>query len=240
MTFLDEVARRAASGNCDFRGDRVTIALVNNGSNDGSLKRLRLEKDCGVRVLVAPGLCVGAVRNFGARTLRCDFLVFLAADCLIGTSYFTDLDQLLSDRELDVTGSRYALPKDPCWIEKAWHLLHERNWVGSVPYINAGNFVIRRDVFVAHEGVSEDLQSGEDAEFCQRLRLAGLVVEEVPEVRAEHLGNPKSLTAFFRKQVWHGRGALSTAKRNWICSARHCLSHSWRPSVGLYFWDGAF
>ena len=54
--------------------------------------------------------------------------------------------------------------------------------------------------------------TGEDAEFGQRLNAAGYRIHAHPALRAIHLGNPKSVRQFFRRQVWHGIGMFGTVE----------------------------
>jgi hypothetical protein len=49
---------------------------------------------------------------------------------------------------------------------------------------------------------------GEDTEICTRLRAVGHRIWESQRLRVVHLGNPKSVGAFFRKQAWHGVSVL--------------------------------
>ena len=114
-----------------------------------------------------------------------------------------------SQDDVDALGSRYALPDNAHWIEKAWFSKGTKG-SGQTNYINAGNFAVKRSVFNTSGGFDGALSSGEDAEFCLRLSTSGFVVMNYEDVRAVHLGNPKSLTAFFKQQYWHSFGMLGT------------------------------
>jgi len=134
---------------------------------------------------------------------------------VIPGDYFHRAAAVLAAGGADATGSRYALPTDPPprWIERTWHELHWRPGDGYVPYVPAGNFIVSRAAFEAVGGFREALATGEDAELCQRLGAAGYRIYEAQSVVAEHLGNPKTLRAFFRQQVWHGLGQFGTVRR---------------------------
>jgi cellulose synthase/poly-beta-1,6-N-acetylglucosamine synthase-like glycosyltransferase len=196
---------------CERYGPAV-IVLADNGSTDGSLAFARQWLSPNLRLLEVPGLAVGAVRNRAAAACSGDLVVFLDADCLVDDDYLINVERAFASRRLDAAGCRYSLPPDPHWIEEAWDQLHWPIVEGSVPYINAGNFVVRREVLRASGGFDEILRSGEDAEFCFRLCQGGWSVTQTEAIRAVHLGNPTTVTGFFKKQLWHGQGAMGTAR----------------------------
>lgn len=192
------------------------IVFVDNGSTDGSVEFLRAR--CGDRatILRRPDGNVGEVRNVGAAHGTGRFLAFVDADCVVSEDCFERALDVLRRTGADATGSTYALPSDPHWVERTWFRLHTRRVNGYVTHLNAGNFFCRRAAFEDVGGFDPELESGEDAELCQRLDAAGHPIYEAHEVEAVHLGNPKSARDFFAKQRWHGRGALGTFRRNWL------------------------
>jgi glycosyltransferase involved in cell wall biosynthesis len=188
------------------------LIIVDNGSTDGSWAWLVANAPRGTSLVQEHGVRVGAVRNAGVRHARGGVLSFLDADCLVGPDYLRRAEAALARSGCAVTGSRYALPDRPHWIERSWDALHAGRGDGAVPYINAGNLVVRREAFEAVGGFDPALESGEDAELCARLRRAGYCLSQAGDVRAVHLGNARTLGAFYRKQLWHGMGALGTAR----------------------------
>lgn len=196
-------------------GARVELIIIDNGSTDGSWELLQGSWSALARVSRVPGVNVGAVRNRGAAEAKGSILSFIDADCVVPPDYFDQALQVLSRTGADATGSTYALPPEPAWVERTWFRLHEPRAPGPVPYLNAGNFICRVGPFRALGGFDEALQTGEDAELGMRWRRAGYEIFEDPSVVALHLGNPKSLGHFFRKQRWHGLGALGTFSHHW-------------------------
>jgi glycosyltransferase involved in cell wall biosynthesis len=207
MRFLPEVLP-ALLAEGRRRGD-VEFIFVDNGSTDGSLDALaHLGDDCAV--LQLPGKSIGALRNAGAREARGRLVSFIDADCLIGESYFDAAIDDLRSSGASATGCVYDLPARPGWIEAAWQALHAAGTARFVEYLNAGNLVVERDAFLSVGGFREDLPTGEDAELGQRLNASGHRIHANPAVRAIHLGNPKTLRQFYRRQVWHGVGMFGT------------------------------
>jgi glycosyltransferase involved in cell wall biosynthesis len=186
------------------------LVLVDNGSTDGSAAYMREHYSGRARILEAIGARVGQVRNVGAVGVRSDILAFIDSDCVIGPDYFTVMRRVFANRQIEATGATYALPTEPRWIERTWDALHAARPRGVAPWINAGNFAIRREVFEELGGFDADLRSGEDTQLGARLCDRGYVIYEEPDLRAVHLGNPKTVRGFFRKHVWHGMGILGT------------------------------
>jgi glycosyltransferase involved in cell wall biosynthesis len=191
------------------RHGRAELLVVDNGSTDGSFDFARgiVGEEFTHRLLHAS---IGAVRNFGAARARGAYLGFVDADCLVGPEYVAAMARVFRELALAATGASYELPDRPHWIERVWFGMHDRRGDGPRAYLNAGNFAIRRDAFDSVGGFDERLETGEDAELGLRLTGAGHRILEDRTVRAVHLGNPKSLRAFFRKQVWHGLGMFGT------------------------------
>ncbi len=219
------------------------VIFVDNGSTDGSLQFLQSLEGPSVHVLSCPEGKVGGLRNLGAARARGRYLSFIDADCVVGEGYFFDALRVLSETGAAVTGSLYALPDAPHWTERVWFPLHSLAEDGWTSYLNAGNLFCERSAFDSVGGFDATLESGEDTELCQRLRASGLRIYSSVRVRAVHLGNPKSLRAFYRKQVWHGLGGLGTFSQDpfdkvvwmtaahWLFVAAAVALWALRPSV---------
>jgi len=192
------------------------VVVVDNGSTDGSLEFLRERWGDRVAILELPGPTIGAVRNFGARKAQASVLSFVDADCVITPDYFQRAFEVLERTGAAATGGPYDLPAEPHWVEDAWHRLHDRPGEREAGYVPAGNFVCRRAAFERVGGFDEIILTGEDAELCQRLWDSGYTIVQSPAVAAVHLGNPKSLRHFFRKQRWHGLGMFGTFRNRWL------------------------
>ena len=185
------------------------VLVVDNGSTDGTRA---LCESRGIPVHSAPQLRVGAVRNRGASIARGRLLAFLDADCVPGDGWLT---AAVGSQEIEpcLTGSTYALPKDAHWIEAAWFATEDG---GRRPatHINAGNLIIPATTYRSIGGFDESLASGEDFELAQRARSVVPVVSD-DRIRVVHLGYPKTLRRFVQREIWHGLGALASARHDW-------------------------
>ncbi|MCE5245991.1 glycosyltransferase [bacterium] len=187
------------------------LVVVDNGSAD---RTVEIGRALGAPVVAAPGETIGALRNIGARETGGEALAFVDADCVLDAGWRDAVERALDDPRVAATGAKYLVPDGARWIESAWFSQRRRR-AGPASYINSGNLVVRRQAFSAVGGFAEDLWTGEDAELGLRLAQAGFLVFEDPRIAAVHLGNPKTLRAFYRKQRWHAAGMLGTFRRSW-------------------------
>jgi GT2 family glycosyltransferase len=195
------------------RAGEVEITYVDNGSTDGTVAFLESLSPAEVSVRPFGGSSIGALRNFGARMARGQYLSFIDADCEIPESYFVNAVEVLEITRASATGCETHAPEPPHWIEGTWHDLHYVGRTRDVHYLNSANFFITKDAFEQVGGFREDLITGEDSEIGQRIRKAGFRIREDVRLKAVHLGNPQSIRAFYRRTVWHGLGMFATVTR---------------------------
>ncbi|MGH9509180.1 MAG: glycosyltransferase [Terriglobales bacterium] len=204
---LDSVLRAA-----DHYGEAEVI-VVDNGSTDGTYEWMQQEHGPTLRILRLPEVTISAVRNHGARQARGEYLSFIDSDCLVPENYFDRAMEVFRAVPADAAGCECELPPEAGWMEETWVRLH---WIqdGYVSYLYGANFLIRRSAFEKVGGFDEGLLTGEDAELAQRLLAAGFKVYRAQAISAVHLRNPKTLYAFFQKQIWHGLGMFGTVRGN--------------------------
>jgi glycosyltransferase involved in cell wall biosynthesis len=188
----------------------VELIYIDNGSTDGSREFLQSWESNGLRKHEVDGGTIAGMRNLGARQSSGDYLSFIDSDCSVPENYFEQAIEVLRSTGAAATGCEIHVPEDPHWLESAWHDLHYFGRERFVPYLNSGNFFVSRAAFQAVGGFREDMVTGEDAEIGQRLISAGHKIFASPRVKAIHLGNPKSIREFYRRNVWHGLGMFGT------------------------------
>jgi glycosyltransferase involved in cell wall biosynthesis len=196
-----------ALADVDYPAEKVEVIVVDNGSTD---RTRTIAEDHGATVLVSPGATVAGLRNLGASRSTGAVLAFLDADCLPVREWLTRAVESLR-AGAGVTGSRVAAPEQTTWVERAWFQPAPQGRQ-TVSYINSGNLIVGRPLFEALGGFSEALTTGEDSEFCRRARVRASVIAD-EGIRVVHLGNPKTLRQFLRREMWHGLGALEPSAR---------------------------
>ena len=192
--------------------DDVEIIVVDNGSNDGSSI---VASDAAATVLSAPDQSVAQLRNIGAAVARSDILAFADADHVLGSEWIrTAVDLLGRNRSCGAVGAMYRAPADGTWVQRAYDRLRGRR-VGNQPveWLGAGNMAVRRDAFERVGGFDSSLVSCEDVDLCKRLRAAGFGIVADDRLVTVHRGDPATLEALFRGELWRGRGNLAVSFR---------------------------
>jgi glycosyltransferase involved in cell wall biosynthesis len=195
---------------------QAELILVDNGSTDGSYEFLQSECGARAKILQIPGVTISTLRNRGAQVSQGEFISFIDSDCVVPPTYLVAAIEVFRSVEADAAGCEYELPRQAKWLEETWHYLHWRARDEYVPYLYSGNFMVRRSVFEKAGGFDESLVTGEDAEFGLRLTSMGFKIYRTEQIPAVHLGNPKTMSGFFRKQVWHSLGMFGSVDISWL------------------------
>lgn len=187
------------------------VIVVDNGSTDGSGDVARAH---GARVISAPGLRVGAVRNAGAREARGRIVAFVDADNEVADTWLTGCAEALADARVGAAGLPYQAPPDATWVQRLYDLLRWRPASRSdTEWLSAGNMALRREVFEHLGGFDETLEACEDVDLCARVRRAGLRAVAEPAMASIHHGDPRTLGALFLGELWRGRDNLRVSLR---------------------------
>jgi hypothetical protein len=155
---------------------------------------------------------VAQVRNWGASRGSGRYLCFLDCDVTVPEGYFDRLVALFDRKVAEALGCELGIPDDPHWSERVWWQLTVSTGDRYCKYLNSGNFAITRAMFDAVGGFPEDFETAEDTEICVRILAQGGRIYQSDELFGVHLGNPKSVAAFFRRMRWHGLG-ISDGRR---------------------------
>lgn len=191
----------------------VDVVVIDHGSSDGSRELAASLCEGRANVIERASGTIGALRNAGSRLGSAPVISFIDGDCVLPLDYFQNLRSVLGQHAVDATGCRVDYPVDGPWVERVWHELHRaKEGDGPRSYINSGNFAVRREAFELVGGFDEGLVTGEDTELGQRLAASGFVVWEARSLAVCHIDNPKTLTEFWRKEVWHGLGMYSSGR----------------------------
>ena len=179
------------------------LIIVDNGSTDGTADIARSYSEAWL--LKAQG-SVGAARNIGAARAQGSILVFLDADVRLTASWRSAIGGVLSELLVSprlVTGSTVGIPPRPSIIERYWFYPATRT---PRRYVNSGHLIIGQQFFRELGGFDARLVTGEDFELCTRACANGGEVRDSRALEVVHLGFPKTLAQFARRELWHGQG----------------------------------
>lgn len=202
---LESIARNGGSAGS------LEVIVVDGGSRDGSGP---VALEAGARLLTCPTASVAEMRNRGAAVARGDILAFIDADHEIGPGWTARAVEDLEPPEVGAVGAPYLPPPFGTWVQNAYDAMRRhRPGLHEVEWLASGNMAVRRRDFERLGGFDSTLQSCEDFELCQRLRSSGLRVMSDGRLRSVHFGDPSTLRALFRAELWRGRDNLRAGLR---------------------------
>jgi glycosyltransferase involved in cell wall biosynthesis len=189
------------------------VIVVDNGSTDPTVADAL---EAGVRVLVFPGIRVGALRNRGCAESLGPVVAFVDSDHEVPEDWLERGVSVLlgaADAEIVACGAHYLPPSDGTWVQRCWaiHRLRGKDRT-DVDWLGSGNLFVKREAFNAIGGFREDLVAAEDVDLCHRLRLKGGRILLDKQIRNIHHGEPKTLRDFFKKEYWRG----SSGVKAWV------------------------
>jgi glycosyltransferase involved in cell wall biosynthesis len=197
--------------------EKFEIIVVDNGSVDGTLEAARaFEGSAKLTILQKTNCNISAMRNFGAAFAKGTFLAFLDADCFAPPQWLGRAVDRLRCADGGVVGAFYTIPEDSSWVARAWYGDLPTMKSGPVHYVPSGSLFVSRSLFLKLSGFDETIETSEDFEFCQRVAKAGYRVLAFPALSTVHVGTPQTLSAFYRKQRWHGNGVRTAFLRNML------------------------
>lgn len=184
------------------------VLVIDNGSTD---RTHQIVQDLGFSIQVIPGVSVAALRNRGAKLARGNYLAFVDADVELMPCWLQNGLAAFGDRQVVAAGCFPRAPQPATWVQQAWET-HQRGdqWKRSgkpVAWLPSMNIVVRRDIFLAIGGFSEQLETAEDVDLCYRIGQHGTILC-APAMEAIHWGEARDLQMFWRKEVWRGKGNL--------------------------------
>lgn len=202
---LDRIRRN------DYPSAGMEIIVVDHESIDDSA---RVACATGARVLSVLARTVADVRNQGARAARGRILAFVDADHEIDRAWARCAVETLDEDGTGAAGAPYDAPRHGTWVQRAYDGLRSRK-AGrrEVGWLGSGNLAVRAAAFRSVDGFDATLESCEDVDLCARLRAAGYRIVSDDRLRSVHLGDPRTLGALFRGELWRGRDNLRIGLR---------------------------
>jgi len=191
--------------------------LVDGGSRDGTPD---VAAASGYRVLSLPGASIPVCRNRALAEARGNVLAFLDADCAPAPDWLEEALRFTDGQAPVLLGWPVVPPLPGTWVQRAWHAHWSHK--NRATEISDGREVIRHEAFrlmttrnllltrATAEGLGgfdESLPTGEDTDFALRAYQKGIPVIGISTLRVIHHGEPATLRAFFRQQIWHANRA---------------------------------
>lgn len=192
-------------------GWKREIIVVDNGSEDDTVK---IAGEKGARVLSLPHESISALRNRGAAETTADVLLFIDGDVLVTAQWGKELKNAVSqlcEQPMQITGSVCGVTEQASWLERNWFDPALRRKLPG--YVNSAHMIVTRRLFESLGGFDEQLETGEDVDFCERAKYYGARIVLNQKLTVIHKGFPSSLFAFFKREKWHAKGDYSSIQK---------------------------
>lgn len=187
------------------------VIVVDNGSTDNTVA---LAEKNGVKVLIKSQGYVSAVRNHGAQAAKGEILAFVDADCEVSEQWLSTAVDLHTSGKADVVGAFPESPPNSGWIARILQENARNKVAAAIKYLPACNIIVKSDAFHSVGGFNEELETNEDVDLSARLVQAGYRIYADRNLKVCHLDVPHTLSDFLRREIWHGKNALSVFFKN--------------------------
>jgi glycosyltransferase involved in cell wall biosynthesis len=184
------------------------IIVVDNGSTD---RTLEIARASGATVLQQPVRGPSAARNLGSQQARADILIFADSDTIPSRRWLVSLVRAFDDPNVIIASGPILgwQPKTPAERYSSMREVYSRK--NSVdhphfPFAIGMSLAVRRQSSLEIGGWDETMNSGEDVDFCFRLRQR--FGNKIHYAEAAVLFHQHRCTdaALWKQARWHGAG----------------------------------
>lgn len=219
---------RAVQASCP-PGWALEIIVVDDGSTDDTVG---VAGTAGARILELGASSDGGnparARNRGAAIAQGDPIVFLDADCTPATSWLTQLLAAHQAGEQVVGGSLDLPPHLPasarCDYYCGWYHVHSARRRGAVPNHPPGNLSVRRELFAASVGFTEQhpvAYAHEELAWQAQVRRQGVEIFFEPKAVVYHRNRPGLGNLLRRNYRWgysaiESKASTGAARMAWL------------------------
>ncbi|MEO8933952.1 MAG: glycosyltransferase family A protein [Xanthomarina sp.] len=161
------------------------IIIVNDGSTDQSLEKVKVIKDSRIKIFTIENSGVSAARNFGIRKASSNYIAFLDADDLWEKNHLSNLYNLLNTfPNCGLYATAYSKKLENKTLKIKYHNIPDNpEWMGIVPnYFEASRYnaiawtsavMLPKRILESFNGFDESitLGAGEDTDLWIRVAL---------------------------------------------------------------------
>ncbi len=183
------------------------VIVVDAGSTDDTKA---IAERHGVKFVPHPRSTIAAQRNAGAKLAATPILAFLDADCTVTQEWAKAAASEFEDDSVVAAGAPPDIPElDNTWVQRTWSFIKRKpgRTRQTVTWIASANVWVRKSTFDEIGGFNEAFETCEDADLGYRLSERGELVSN-PEIRVQHHREPRTVSEFYRKEVWHGKNSF--------------------------------
>lgn len=190
---------------------KYEIICIDNGSSD---RTVELARKYTASVYSIPDKTISYLRNYGAQKAQGEYLAFVDADCIVDRLWMEAASVYFKNENIVCFGSTPGIPIDATWVQKTWYLNKAvRKEIQKIEWLESMNLFIRKDVFFEVGGFNEELLTCEDVDLCYRIGEEYQIISD-KRIKVIHLGEARTLTEFFKKELWRGKSNLNGLKEH--------------------------
>ena len=173
---------------------------------------------------------IAVLRNKGAEVAAGKYLAFIDADISLSSNWIeTVLEELMAKSNRVLVSTKVACGDSPTSVEKIWLRINNEKIDKAVDSLHARNLFLSKKVFKKTGGFPEELTTCEDTYFTNKLSQMGEVYI-TPRAFHEHLGEDKTYSELFVKEIWRSQSNLHS-----IWGRKMPLKEL--PSIIFPFWE---
>lgn len=176
------------------------VIIIDDGSNDNTSQLVR---NYPVKYFYQKNQGAGSARNYGVQKAKGEWLIFFDSDCVVPKGWLKKVLAVLSkDPEFAVIGGGVKKPFVKSYLAWAdyfssWFNAHEDLKKQEIfTYLPSLNLIVRREAFKKVHGFWRQKRTGEDVDFCYRVRQKGLRILFDPQLAVWH--QTPSLKGYFK------------------------------------------
>lgn len=202
----------------------VEVIIIEDGSTRTCKDEIQSFYDkLNLRYIFQENKGPSAARNEGAKYAEGEYIIFFDSDCMIPDGYFENVTEYLTLNPLELFGGPDMADSSFTPIQKA--ISYSMTSILTTGGIRGGkkkldkfyprsfNMGVKRDVFQALTGFSEDMRFGEDMDFSMRGFEAGFKVGLIPEAAVYHKRRTK-FSSFYKQVFGSGTARIDLSYRH--------------------------
>lgn len=181
------------------------VIVVDHGSKDETAE---LARTAGAEVVDGKAeKTIAALRNLGVSQAKGKVLLFIDADITLTQEWSNNIEKVidqLNQHPKNIFGSHPKVPENSSLLMRSW--FEPKTLDKSPTHIGSCHLIITRDFFDEIDGFPSHMETSEEFTLCLNAKNAGGNIIAFPELVITHHGSPETLSSFFSREVWHGRG----------------------------------
>lgn len=190
-------------------GQKSPILYVDSASSDNSVA---IARQSGVEVLQLDASCPmspAIARNSGAKRIlelnpHLQYIQFVDGDTVLEKNWLSEGQKIFKERnDVAIVSGDLKEKNDTSSIYKQVSSMEWMRHPGEIQHCG-GNCMVRATIFRNVKGFNTDILSGEDTEFCLRIRRLRWKIFHTPQIMGVHNSHVDTFPTFWKRSMRTG------------------------------------